>query len=77
MPVVSEPWFELPLVTEWTEDKANGTYAATNIEKFKIHMRDTPSVFNLSAEVLMSMNQYDVYIAEEKERAMEEVKHRQ
>ena len=77
MPVVSEPWFELPLVTEWTEDKANGTYAATNIEKFKIHMRDTPSVFNLPAEVLMSMNQYDVYIAEEKERAMEEVKHRQ
>ena len=40
-------------------------------------MRDTPSVFNLSAEVLMSMNQFDVYIAEEKERAMEEVKHRQ
>ena len=74
MPVVSEPWFELPVVTEWTWDKANGTHAATNIEHYTIKMRDVPSVMTLPPEVLISMNQFDAYIAEEKERAMEEAK---
>ena len=74
MPVVSEPWFEFPVVTEWTWDKANGTHAATNIEHYTIKMRDVPSVMTLPPEVLISMNQYDAYIAEEKERAMEEAK---
>ena len=74
MPVVSEPWFELPLITEWTKDKADGTYAATNIEKYKVYIRDTPSVFNLPDEVLASINAFDVYVAEEKQRALEEAK---
>jgi len=74
LPVVSEPWFELPVVTEWTWDKANGTHAATHIEQYRIKVRDVPSVMSLSPEVLISMNQYDAYIAEEKERAMEEAK---
>ena len=74
MPLVSEPWFELPVVTEWTKDKANDTYAATNIERFKIKLRDIPSATALEPEILISMNQYDAYIAEEKERAMEEAK---
>ena len=75
MPVVSEPWFEIPVVTEWTWDKANDTYAATNIERFKIKLRDIPSATALEPEILISMNQYDAYIAEEKERLMEEAKH--
>ena len=37
-------------------------------------MRDVPSVMSLPPEVLVSMNQFDAYIAEEKERAMEEAK---
>jgi hypothetical protein len=74
LPLVSEPWFELPIVTEWTKDKASETYAATNIEKFKIKIRDTPAVLNLHPEELLSMNEFDVYISEEKQRAMEEAK---
>tara|TARA_R100001082_G_scaffold31253_1_gene15860 strand:+ start:7764 stop:8003 length:240 start_codon:yes stop_codon:yes gene_type:complete len=72
LPVVSEPWFNLPIVTEWTWDKADGTIAATSIEQRKVQIRDIPSVFNLPPEVLISMNAFDAYVAEEKQRQIEE-----
>ena len=75
MPLVCAPWFEQPVVTEWTKDKASDSYAATNIERFTIKVRDVPSATALEPELLISMNQYDAYVAEEKERAMEEAKH--
>lgn len=72
MPLVSEPWFELPIVTEWTKDKANEKYSATNIEKHRVSLMDMPSVLNSGIEEIVSMNQFDAYIAEEKQRAQEE-----
>jgi len=72
LPLVSEPWFELPIVTEWTKDKANEKYSATNIEKHRVSLMDMPSVLNSGIEEIVSMNQFDAYIAEEKQRAQEE-----
>ena len=72
MPLVSEPWFELPIVTEWTKDKANEKYSATSIEKHRASLMDMPSVLNSGIEEIVSMNQFDAYIAEEKQRAQEE-----
>jgi len=72
LPLVSEPWFELPIVTEWTKDKASETYAATRIERHRINIRDAPSVLNTELTELASMNEFDNYIAEEKRRAQEE-----
>jgi hypothetical protein len=76
LPLVSEPWFELPIVTEWTKDKANETYAATRIEKYRIDIRDMPSVLNSGMTEIASMNEFDNFISEEKMRAQEEANSR-
>ena len=72
MPLVSEPWFELPIVTEWTRDKANEKYTATNIERHRVNIIDMPAVINSDLDVIASMNQYDLYVAEQKQHAQEE-----
>ena len=71
MPLVSEPWFELPIVTEWTKDKANEKYSATNFETHRVSLRDMPAILNSGIEELASMNQYDLYISEQKQQAHE------
>ena len=78
MPFVCEPWFELPLVTEWktTTDGRDPIIQATNIEQIRVNVRDTPSITGYSADVLSAMNQYDQYMAEREREAMEESKRR-
>ena len=75
---MSEPWFEVPLVTEWQVNTEGGDTKvyATNIEKVRGNLRDTPSIMNTPSDVLIAMNQFDVYVAEEERQAMEEAKAR-
>ena len=75
---MSEPWFEVPLVTEWQVNTEGGDtkVSATNIEKVRVNLRDTPSIMNTPSDVLIAMNQFDVYVAEEERQAMEEAKAR-
>ena len=75
---MSEPWFELPLVTEWQVSTEGGDtkVSATHIERVRVKMRDTPSIINTPADVLTAMNQFDVYVAEKEQQAMEEAKAR-
>ena len=70
MPIVNEPWFELPIVTEWT--KEGNAIKATQIERFRVDVRDVPSVLGSPPEVITGMNQYDRWYAEEQRRAQEE-----
>ena len=62
------------MVTEWTKDEASETYAATNIERYRVNIRDVPSILNTGLTEIASMNEFDNYIAEEKERAHEEAR---
>ena len=75
---MSEPWFEMPVVTEW-QIKTEGrdtTISATYIEKIRVKLREMPSVLNTSPDILNAMNQFDVYIAEKEKDAMEEAQAR-
>ena len=70
MPVVSEPWFELPLPVEWkTRD---GTTTVTRTENYVVRLRGTPSVIGTPADILKGMNEYDVHVSELEREAMEE-----
>ena len=70
MPLVNEPWFELPIVTEWT--KNDETIKATCIEKVRVDVRDLPSIFGGQPEVLQAMNEFDVYVHDQEEQARRE-----
>ena len=70
---MSEPWFEIPLVTEWgikTEGEDTKVFAE-NIEKVRVRLREMPSIINTPADVLSAMNQFDVYVAEKEQEAMD------
>ncbi len=54
MPVVSEPWFEMPLAVEWKTEEGRTT--VTQVEKYRVRIRGTPSVFGMPADVLKAMN---------------------
>ena len=73
---MSEPWFELPVVTAWQLDTEGGDtkVTASHIEKVRVKLRDVPSIINTPADVLNAMNQFDVYVAEKEQQAMEEAK---
>ena len=73
---MSEPWFEMPVVTEWQIDTVGGDtkVSAINIEKVRVKLREMPSIINTPADVLSAMNQFDVYVAEKEQQAMEEAK---
>lgn len=73
---MSNPWFELPLVTEWQVSTEGGDtkVSATNIEKVRVKLREMPSVTNTPADVIHAMNQFDVYIAEREQEEMERQK---
>ena len=75
---MSEPWFELPVVTAWQLDTEGGDtkVTASHIEKVRVKLRDVPSIINTPADVLNAMNQFDVYVAEKEQQAMEEAKAR-
>ena len=75
MPLVCEPWFEFPLVTEWTKD-GETSYQATRIDRYRVNVRDMPSVFGSDAEVVMSMNNYDQWEREMEREQMEEANNR-
>ena len=71
-----EPWFDIPLVTEWkkTTDGRDTILQATNIETFRVDIRDTPSITGYSPELVSAMNQYDQYVSEREQEAMERAK---
>ena len=71
---MSEPWFEVPLVTEWhiITEGGDTKVSAANIDSVRVNLRDMPSIVNTPPDVLNSMNQYDVYIAEREREQMEE-----
>ena len=75
---MSEPWFELPVVTEWQVNTVGGDtkVSAINIEKVRVKLREMPSITNTPADVLSAMNQFDVYVAEKEQQAMDEAKAR-
>ena len=70
MPLVNEPWFELPIVTEWT--KNDETIKATCIEKVRVDVRDLPSILGAPPEIIMAMNEYDRWRHEQEEEAHRE-----
>jgi len=70
LPIVNEPWFELTVVTEWTNE--GNTMRASQIERFRVDVRDSPSILESDPEIVSGMNQYDQWYNEEKRRAQEE-----
>ena len=75
---MSEPWFDMPIVTDWqiTTEGGDTKVSATNIEKVRVNLRDVPSIVNTPADVIAAMNQFDVYVAEKEQDALEEAKSR-
>ena len=75
---MSEPWFEMPVVTEWQIDTVGGDtkVSAINIEKVRVKLREKPSITNTPADVLSAMNQFDVYVAEKEQQAVDEAQAR-
>ena len=75
---MSEPWFELPVVTEWQVNTVGGDtkVSAINIEKVRVKLSDVPSIINTPADVLNAMNQFDVYVAEKEQQAIDEARAR-
>ena len=71
MPVVSEPWFELPIPMEWETNK-DGRTTVTRVDKHRVKIRGTPSVFGMPTDILKAMNELDVHIAELEREANEE-----
>ena len=73
MPVVSEPWFEMPLATEWTTTK-DGRTTVTRVETHRVKIRGTPSIFGMPPDIVKGMNELDIYQAELEREAIEEAK---
>lgn len=71
-----EPWFEIPLVTEWkiTAGGRDTIIEATNIEKVRVDIRDTPSILGSHPDIMTAMNQYDNYVAGLEQEEMEKAK---
>ena len=71
-----EPWFEVPLVTEWniTTEGRDTMIKATSIEKTRVVIRDIPSITTTSADILSAMNSYDAFVAEQEREAVEDAK---
>ena len=67
---MNEPWFELPVVTEWTNE--GNTMRASQIERFRVDVRDSPSILGSPPEIVSGMNQYDQWYNEEQRRSQEE-----
>ena len=63
MPVVSDPWFEMPLATEWTTTE-EGRTTVTCVETHRVKIRGTPSVFGMPVDILKAMNELDAHVAE-------------
>jgi len=73
LPVVSEPWFEMPLATEWTTTK-DGRTTVTRVETHRVKIRGTPSIFGMPPDIVKGMNELDIYQAELEREAIEEAK---
>ena len=71
MPVVSEPWFELPIPMEWETNK-DGHTTVTRVDKHRVNIRNMPSVFGMPTDILKAMNELDVHEAELEREANEE-----
>ena len=71
MPVVSEPWFEIPLATEWESDK-EGRTTVTRVETHRVNIRGTPSVFGMPTDILKAMNELDAHVADLEREAHEQ-----
>ena len=71
-----EPWFNIPLVTEWTTTTDGGAtiIQATNIEQVRTPIRDIPSVVGSSPDIISAMNQYDQYVSEREQEEYNKVK---
>jgi hypothetical protein len=74
LPLVNEPWFELPIVTEWT--LTDETIKATCIERIRVDVRDLPSVLGSSPDIIMAMNEYERWAQEQQEQAQREAENR-
>ena len=74
MPVVSEPWFEMPLATEWTTTE-EGRTTVTCVETHRVKIRGTPSVFGMPPDILKGMNELDIHQAEMEKEAHEQAEH--
>ena len=70
MPVVSEPWFEMPLAVEW--ETKEGRTTVTRVEKHRVKILGTPSVFGMPTDILKAMNELDTHIAELEREAHEQ-----
>ena len=57
---------------EWHTSE-DGHTTVTRVEKHRVKIRGTPSVFGMAPDVLRAMNELDVYQAELEREAMEEV----
>ena len=70
MPVVSEPWFEMPLAVEWKTEEGRTT--VTRVERHRVKILGTPSVFGMPADILKAMNELDAHVAELEREAHEQ-----
>lgn len=70
MPVVSEPWFEMPIAMEW--ETKDGHTTVTRVETHRVKIRGTPAVFNMPNDILKAMNELDVHVADLEREAHEE-----
>ena len=69
--MVSEPWFEMPLATEWTTTK-DGRTTVTRVETYRVKIRGTPSIFGMPPDVVKGMNDLDIYQADLEREAHEQ-----
>lgn len=60
----------MPLAVEWKTEEGRTT--VTRVERHRVNIRGTPSVFGMPTDVLKAMNELDVHIAELETEAHEE-----
>ena len=56
---------------EW-QTSEDGQTTVTRVEKHRVKIRGTPSVFGMAPDILKAMNELDAHIAELEREAMEE-----
>ena len=62
----------MPIPMEW-QTSEDGQTTVTRVEKHRVKIRGTPSVFGMPPDVLKAMNELDAHVAELEREAMEQV----
>ena len=60
----------MPLAVEWKTEEGRTT--VTRVERLRVNIRGTPSVFGMPTDVLKAMNELDAYVAELESEAHEQ-----